>query len=1210
MTRPAFELTAFPLDGIRLIEASAGTGKTFSLAGLFLRLLVEQRVDVAEILVMTFTRAATQELRERIRARLERAGRIAADPAEARPGNVEDDLCVTLIDRAVAKGEARTAIARRLRAAAARMDDAAISTIHGFAQAAARENAFDSGLPFDRGTQVDDRAVQRESVADYWRSQVLGRPPGQAQAFVARWPTPKRLEADLAPALTRPHVALWSPPADDLATLSDRAHALWAEEHDALRHLLTDAADNGRLLKSGDLHKALDTAGGVDALLAALDAALAGTAAGIPLLPAWLAELGTDAGVAKHVQKKALAAVRPQDLALVLALAALAPVAQLEAIRHALHAVRQSIRARKRDGRQFSFADMIEALHEAVLDSQRGLALADALHRTWPYALVDEFQDTDPLQYDILRAVYHGRERGALLLIGDPKQAIYGFRGGDVYAYLQAARDAAGGYDLDTNYRSTQPVLDGIAALFLGPAQGTEPGPFLVPGIDFHEVTSGRTDGDVIIEHGGAPLPAVTAWAVGGDGLKTGQGKRLLREATVSEICALLDPANGARVRRADGGDGPVQPNHIAVLVNTNAEAAEVQRALARRGVAAVCLQRATVFQSAEARDLLYLLRAADSAARPETMRAALGTQLIGWRLAELLALDADEARWHAEAARFQNAHETWRTRGVLAMLEPFLQTAAERILALGDGERRMTNYLQLAELLAEAEAETFGFAGLMRWLAEQIEAEDEAAGAENRQLRLESDDALVRIATIHAVKGLQYPIVFVPFTPSMGPSRAPSAPWIFHDADGRAWLDPGVAAGGHQAEASREARAESLRLLYVALTRAEQAVYLGWGVINGAANSPLAWLLHAGDSADVDRVFAGNAKAPAWLNEATIFARLQEWADRARGAVAVKAPPRPLADDFRAAAAAAPDGHARTDLPAPRSEWSVFSFSRLVAGGRARVPGAGADDESADPLPELRPATGAIALQGPAFGTAVHGLLEAVDPAAWPAPDAAVEDAHRSLAAWHLQHAGLPLGSGADRAVLLDNVCRLVARTLHTPLPHIGPLARVPAARRLVEMEFFLALGGERVGRILGLLNDHGYAVTLPPERAARALHGLMQGFIDLTVEADGRYWVVDYKTNRLGERAADYGRDALAHAVRHGSYDLQYLIYLVALHRHLGRALPDYDPARHLGGAQYLFLRGLDGTSADTGVFVDTPDPDFIVALDDLFLGRSAAA
>jgi exodeoxyribonuclease V beta subunit len=147
-------------------------------------------------------------------------------------------------------------------------------------------------------------------------------------------------------------------------------------------------------------------------------------------------------------------------------------------------------------------------------------------------------------------------------------------------------------------------------------------------------------------------------------------------------------------------------------------------------------------------------------------------------------------------------------------------------------------------------------------------------------------------------------------------------------------------------------------------------------------------------------------------------------------------------------------------------------------------------------------------------------------------------------------------------------------------------------------------------VGRILGLLNDHGYAVTLPPDRAARALNGLMQGFIDLTVEADGRYWVVDYKTNRLGERAADYGRDALAHAVRHGSYDLQYLIYLVALHRHLGRALPDYDPARHLGGAQYLFLRGLDGTSADTGVFVDTPDPDFIVALDGLFLGRSAAA
>jgi exodeoxyribonuclease V beta subunit len=1207
-----FDLATFPLEGLRLIEASAGTGKTFSLAGLYLRLLVEKQLDVRDILVMTFTRAATQELRDRIRMRLATAARLAQDPEQVDESNIEHTLARDLID-AASVNEPREQIARRLRDAAARMDDAAISTIHGFAQQATQENAFDSGLPFDRGTQVDDAEIHHEVITDYWRSHVLGRPADQAQVFLELWPKAEALLTDLKPAFDKPHLDLWERPGAQLRELTDTARAVWTSDREQFGELLRAAVAGKMLRKNEGLNQAIESAGGVEGLLAQIGAGLAGTASERVILPAWLSDLATEEGAKLHIKNNGLKSCRPWDLPLVHALAALAPVARIAALRAALAATRATIRSRKRAGRQFSFADMIEALHVAVTDADKGPALAAALHRTWPYALVDEFQDTDPLQYEILRAVYRDRDVGALIMIGDPKQAIYGFRGGDVYAYLQAARDADGCYGLETNFRSTQAVLDGIDALFRGPAAETALGEFLVPDIRFHSVRCGREQDDRVLVQGGERLPAVTAWALPGSEHTADDGRRLLLQATVSEIASLLDATGGAWVRTRDGAESPVQPGDIAVLVNTNREAADVQRALARRGIPAVCLHRASVFASEQAEDVFHLLRAADSSARPDAVRAALATPLLGLRMEQLLALSDDERAWHQAVARFQNAHETWRSRGVLAMLEPFLQAAASRVLALEDGERRMTNYLQLAELLAQAETETFGFAGLIRWLAEQIEDPQAGAEVEDQQLRLESDDALVRIVTVHRVKGLEYPIVFVPFTQALAAKALDSGtPWIFHDEDGRAWLDFGVDGDDHKARANIEARAETLRVLYVALTRAKQALYFGWGAIRCAENAALAWLLHPGE-VEVETISRANAEFPDWLTGESVEAGLQAFADRAGGAVRVVPPPAPLAADFRAPPGSPPEGAARVDLPARRPEWSVFSFSRLVAGGKHRVPGSGGDDESPDPVPAVpaSPSThGRIALQGAAFGTAVHQLLEAVDPTNWPEPDIQPQDTHRALVARHLSNAGLPLGAGSVRTALLDAVAGMVSRTLYTPLPAIGPLAHVPAGRRLVEMEFFLMLGGERIGRILEFMNASGYGVSLAPERAQQTLNGLMQGFVDLTVEADGRYWIIDYKTNDLGADPAGYGPDALARAVRYGHYDLQYLIYLVALHRHLQRTLPGYDPARHLGGAQYLFLRGLDGVSAATGVFVDSPPPDFLITLDSLFLGRSVAA
>ncbi len=375
-----FALEAMPLEGLRLVEASAGTGKTFSLAGLYLRLLIEKRLAVHEILVMTFTRAATQELRERIRARLVEAARLAARPADwetcERP---EDQLAAALFR---ASGEAPERLAERLREAAARMDEATISTIHGFAQQAALENAFDGGLPFDRGEQTDDRALFLEAATDYWRNQVIGRPAAEANAFLQLWSSPGSLHRTLKPALEKPHIQLTGPSAEAIAECTARARALWEQEGGELERLLTAAEAEGALLKDKGLDKARQLHGDMASLVGLLGDGLAGTASGHAALPAWVADLASAEGVRQHIKKAAAEGwFRPQDLELVQCLAQLQPLGRLAAIREALAQIKADAVARKRERRQFSFADTLEALHEAITAPATGECRA---RQRWP----------------------------------------------------------------------------------------------------------------------------------------------------------------------------------------------------------------------------------------------------------------------------------------------------------------------------------------------------------------------------------------------------------------------------------------------------------------------------------------------------------------------------------------------------------------------------------------------------------------------------------------------------------------------------------------------------------------------------------------------------------------------------------------------------------------------------------------------------------
>ncbi len=1189
-----FDPLTMPLDGIRLVEASAGTGKTFSLAGLYLRLLLEKQVSVREILVVTFTRAATEELRERIRQRLAAAARIARDPDRADPESTEDAYVESLIE---ASGREREYAVRCWGEAAHRMDEATITTIHGFSQRAGAENAFDSALAFDRGEQVDDHDVYGEAVEDYWRAHALGNAvqPG----FTEWWPSPGDLAADLAPLWLKPHAVLAGPDDPQIRKLARNVRKLWAQSGDELSGGLEAAWEEGALKKEV-LYRALEACGGPQEALAVLTRRLDSDEP-IPAPPPWTFHLADASAQFKQKHREVGETLFGSPLAQ--ALCRLAPLGKLAGLRAAHGQIRETAAKRKRDRRQYSYADMIEALHTAVTAPETGPRLADALRQTWPWALVDEFQDTDPLQYEILQRVYGNRDRGGLILIGDPKQAIYGFRGGDVFAYLRAASDAGEAvYGLDTNFRSTPGLLEAFECLFRAPGDGA----FLVEGIEFQSVKPGR-HGERELRFAGESVAPMTLWHLAPGKPTKGPTHQACLDACVARIREYLDPNSGAIVREtADDADEvvdrPLRPRDVAVLVNTNNEASDVQRALARAGIAAVCLHQQSVLGTDEASDLLRVLKAAADPVDEGAIRGALVGELLGYRLNDMMALHEDQERWQDEIERFQQHHARWRADGVLAMLEPLIQGAAERLLTYEDGERRVSNYLQLAEILAGAEEETFGMAGLLRWLRTKTREAGAGQGDEAEQLRLESDEALVRIATVHKAKGLEYPLVFLPFAPWLGSTaKADQLPLELHDHNGRALLDV-VGVTDSLEPAVREKRSEALRTLYVAVTRAELGCFLPWCAANGTANSALASLLHRDDGIGPGFWTSNRTTRP--LDNTVTRKRLEALAERAPDAIVVEDMGESIRGITRLQPGTAPGGHARDDLPMPRTPWSIQSFSGLVhladigpATGGAADEGAAADRTVETPGKTLLELPG-----GTDFGTAVHELLETVDFAQWPSPEQCpkitqLESVERSLR----QH-GVALPEGDQGARAVEQTHQLICNAVHTPIPELGPLASIDRGDYLAEMEFVLHLHGATLGKMLGTLREAGYAIDLPRDRQALLLNGLMHGFIDLTVQSGGRFYVIDYKTNWLGPDLADYSDAGMREAVRHHRYDLQYLIYMTALHRYLGTRIPEYDPEQHLGGVYYLFLRGMRPDAGQSGIFADRPDPTLIARLADL--------
>jgi exodeoxyribonuclease V beta subunit len=1021
------------LAGTRLIEAGAGTGKTWTIAALVLRLLLEHEIPVGGILVVTYTRAATGELAARIRRRL-----VEALAAFER-GTADEPFLQALLGR----HDPRLAAAR-LRLAIESFDEAAILTIHGFCQRALADSAFEAGHAFERELVPEPGALLEAAARDAWRRVMAEASPAWAAWLIDTFGGPEGLARRVRPHLGRANAALAAPEDDersaaerDFATARAAALACWNRET-VLAGLL-----------AANLNKTSYRPEKLPVRAAALDRWFAGAPA-LPL-PDGAALFGTEK-IGKGYTKASQPVEHPFFAAMEALLAAAERLkrafdaATRRFARDFLVAARIDVAERKRRAGEQSYDDLLADLAMA-LKGPGGPALVAGLRARYRAALVDEFQDTDLQQLDIFTAVF-GDATHPLVFVGDPKQAIYGFRGADVFAYLDARRRAEAGYALLENRRSDPPLLEAVNALFAGPRA------FLIDALPFEPARPAAMERTPCrIEDDCTPL---TLWTLA----PPAEGKSFPKEdaqtraaaATAADIARLLALAAGGKARI---GDRPLGGGDIAVLVRKRRQGIAVRDALARCGIASVSLGGGSVWQSAAAEEMERLLLAIAAPGRAGLVRAALATVLLGVDAAGLAALDADERAWNARVEACHDDLSLLRERGFMAMWRRLLRRegVVARVLARSDGERRLTDYRHLAELLQAAEhAGALDAAGLARHIARaRLEAEND-----DNQLRLESDARLVRIVTIHAAKGLQYPVAYCPFLWDGPKEDAKVWPVVAH-AEGSARLDFGSARiDALRAAADRESAAEELRLAYVALTRAEHRCVVVWAHANQSERSPLAWLLFGSRDAVGDAPPAGFKARPA--------------PEEGNAASVPQAAVMPLLAARRFAAT----------IPAP---WRVQSFSALAA----RLDAAEAPDRDAlaavPPAPTFETRFSSIHAfpRGMRAGSCLHALFERVD---FQRPETAGSHAAAALAEFAFP---------ADWQPVLE---KLVADVVAAPLDAAGmQLARVPRAECLVELEFAFPLG------------------------STAAREGYMKGFIDLVFRQGGRWYIVDWKSNALDD-------------------------------------------------------------------------------------------
>lgn len=1138
------DIVHMPLFGRSLIEASAGTGKTYTISNLLLRLILSPQPQLADkplrieqLLVVTFTKAATQELKDRIREKIASAQRYVET------GHADDDLLKQLVDAAIA-AEDRETIFLRCREASLYLDDAPIFTIHGFCQRVLQEYSFLTGQPFQQTLVENSQDILFELACQVWREKVYALDASAAALVKRRFSDPQGLIKMMA-ALLDEHLhtddgAAFPQLAETARDIYQSLQQLWQSEQEPL-HALFSQPKLGRSYQANHM----------PARFSSLELFLTHDS---DFLTGWNDKLDY---FTQHCidEKCGVALSHPLFIAMD-KLAGLLQQVDAALAAWLRQALLQKLQAFQQEQGILFFDDLVKKLAQALGDNNPGaVQLAERLRQQYPVALIDEFQDTDNWQYQIFQAIYQDQPGQAMLIIGDPKQAIYSFRGADIYTYFQARKDVVEEkrYTLATNWRSQPQLVATVNQLFMCQAdafiqQDFPPYPQMESPPVFADKTGLATT---------AGLSSLSVLTLDGDektALDTSRDQAV--EKTAQFIRELLQqPAqlNGKAVKASD----------IAVLVRKRSQAQLIKDALAWLRINSVYLARDSVLNTEEAQAFLRLLKACANPYSAVAICTALGDSLIAYSAEQIQQLlDGDD--FYALQQRFLLAHEKWQKKGFMPMWHELAAhfQLAENCLAQAQGERRLTNLNQLAEIFQQLDKSRLGLPQQLerfqQWIAQASEND------EHQKLRLETEADLVEIVTVHASKGLEYPLVCCPFL--FDASGGPTQPYhVIYDENTSQRVLHWQLDDSARLQMANNEMAEDVRLLYVALTRAAYHLNICWGRVKGVDKTALWHLLYHRTTPlknmDAEGVWRPFTALPGCVMNPELVR------SHAKATTASVSAPLTLREFER-------------QLQTPYIARSYSALLQTTKHGEVDA----AMDKERDTLPYTVAAPVATEFgynifhfpKGAEAGNLMHQVLENIDFLA-DAPELG-EEVRRQL-----QHFGFD-----D-----ENWVPVLAQHLHTclrkPLPVAGcALVDLADGQQVKEMDFHLnarALDGKHIARLLSAWRQGGAVPVL------HRLDGLFKGFIDLVFEFQGKYYVMDYKSNFLGFSAEDYSPENMQLAIEEHFYDLQYLLYLAALQIYLQQTLPDFDYDTHMGGVYYLFLRGINAVD-DAGIFFARPD------------------
>lgn len=1165
-------------DGRSLVEASAGTGKTWTIGVLYLRLLLEDLLTPRQIIVSTFTNAAAAELRERLRAKMLWAlAEAEGESTECAPDSAPDQAW--LHARWHAGPDQRLKDTQRLKLALTEFDAAPVSTLHALCRRILADHPFASGALFRGRDLIDGKALETALAEDLWRVISQAEVDEPLAALAADAGISRSQLGKYMPALLQPNVRFdgfdqekflahfaflgdveaWIQQVRELLACDD-----WFTKNCTLRgvwELIANLLESPREHIKPALHKTKLTTLGNAPELRGISATKGKQHPPIIELASQSVEI---AETIKSLPALELDLLTNPKLRQFLA--------------EAQVWCRRNVGERLEAANQSTFDQLLQTVRTALYSGDAQRALADALFTAWPVALVDEFQDTDPVQFSILDAIYRsadGSPRGRLVMIGDPKQAIYRFRGGDVQAYERAKRNIEP-EDLLTlamNFRSSRAYVLAINAFYartggrMGPEESSTR-------IEYHPVEASTRQDSAPVTEGEHPHPVTQPLILHIQDAHTEEEdlERAALAACAGQIAHALSPA-GYHI----AGE-PLQPGDIAVLLPSHAQIQRLARMLKARGVPYVTQSNQSVFATRSANELQLLLHAAIHPDNPRAIRAAIATRLWGGNLADLHALQHDQPRWDQITQLFRDLHHELAKRGPQAVVAALLDRHAPRLLNSNEGERILTDVRHLGELLQEAWSQHGGGERLLAWFAQQRSGDvGGAEDADARALRLESDSGRVRLMTLHVSKGLEFPIVYLPLMWKHGESSASrnNARLLTDDSGQTKHLVLDHA----KALVQEQEMEERFRILYVALTRAVHACHV-FLLPHGDEVSEIIGRARKQD-VPINRFAEKLMPASADESDALSIAWRKGWEDY-------------VGVDYRDDGIARETRYVRPMPPPARGPLPMrHSFSTLTRRRYSQTfEDAAADDETLDDLDRDDLATSRpngsphpilaelAKVAGPDFGNAVHEIFE-----------------HRELGRPLSEQVSLVRQALAAYGVdprdeepkgLMEPLINRIQSVLDATLggadgPCLGDLS---AGAMRAEMEFNYVLDRASLARLRAICEQHG-EVGLVPARD-QLLSGLMNGKIDLVFQHAGRVHVLDYKSNRLSpvEQSCleDYGPEALDDAMRTTGYRLQALLYVVAVERYLRERLGSaYQRSTHLGDCWYLFVRAVGLTSPD---------------------------